>query len=52
VELSEACAACRHRHVCSVCAAMIFSETGGFSGVPRYLCRYTEELIRLAREMS
>ena len=49
VELTGECARCQSRKICSVCPAMIFSETGSFAGTPRYLCRFTEELRRLAR---
>lgn len=49
--LCEECAVCRHRHACSVCAAMMYSETGSFSEKPEYVCRFTHELIRLAENM-
>lgn len=46
--LCEECASCTHRHACSVCAAMMYSETGSFANKPEYVCRFTHELIRLA----
>jgi len=36
------CVGCKHRNLCSVCAAIRVSETGRFDGVPEYLCRMTE----------
>ena len=29
---------------------MLYDESGSFEQVPRYLCRFTEELIRLAKK--
>ena len=50
VTLSEDCARCPLRGRCSVCPAMLYAESGSFASVPRSLCRFTEELIRLAEE--
>jgi radical SAM protein with 4Fe4S-binding SPASM domain len=49
--LCEECAVCKHRHVCSVCAAMMYSETGSFIKKPEYVCRFTHELIRPAENV-
>lgn len=50
IRLSERCAACTKREVCQTCAACAFLETGNFAGVPKYMCRYTEETIKILRE--
>lgn len=44
------CTACASRDVCMVCAASCYCETGEFSQPPEYLCRRTEEMIRLSAE--
>lgn len=48
--LNEKCSACRMRHLCRTCAACAFLETGSYDGVPEYMCRYTEETLRLLRK--
>ena len=40
------CVTCKNREVCSVCAAVCVTETGRFDGVPEFVCRMTEEVIR------
>ena len=48
------CTNCPKRGVCSVCAAVCVTETGEFSGVPKYVCAMTDaaiaETIRVAEE--
>lgn len=48
--LPPKCTACASRDVCMMCAASCYCETGSFSKEPKYLCRRTEELIRLSAE--
>lgn len=48
--LNEKCSVCRMRHLCRTCAACAFLETGSYDGVPEYMCRYTEETLRLLRK--
>lgn len=47
IRTSEACAACALRPICQTCAASALYETGAFDGKPEYLCRMSEEMIRL-----
>lgn len=47
--LNEKCTACRMSPLCRTCAASALYETGSYGGVPDYMCRYTEETIRLMR---
>ena len=51
VRLPDSCNRCPKREVCSVCAAVCVTETGAFDRVPEYVCRMTEETIRLTCEM-
>ena len=48
--LNEKCTGCRFRPLCKVCPAAAYLETGSHDGVPEYLCRYTEEQMRLFGE--
>ena len=45
--LPKECSNCAYRHLCNVCAAACYSETGSFSKKPEYLCRMTKETARL-----
>lgn len=47
--VNEACTRCRMRPVCRTCAAGAKLETGQYDGIPEYLCRYSEEFLRLLR---
>ena len=44
------CAECKKRNICNVCPAVCVAETGSFVDVPEYMCKYTDELMRLAGE--
>ena len=50
IRMPDKCAGCGMRNACGVCAAVCVTETGKFDGVPEYMCRKTEEKIRLLRE--
>ena len=41
------CGSCKNRAVCQVCAAVCVTETGAFDQAPEYVCRLTEENLRL-----
>ncbi len=47
---SPHCAVCKKRVLCRTCAASALLETGSYDGVPEYMCRYTEESLRILRE--
>jgi radical SAM protein with 4Fe4S-binding SPASM domain len=49
VRLPAKCENCKHRPFCHVCAAVCYTETGDFSSVPEYVCRYCEETARLTK---
>lgn len=50
IHLSGKCAKCELRGVCKVCAACALLETGDYGGTPEYMCRYTQESLRLLRQ--
>lgn len=47
--LSSDCSACTMRPLCRTCAACALLETGEYGNTPDYMCRYTEESLRLLR---
>ena len=49
LRLSGLCDKCSNRRICHACAAIAYAENGTTAGVPEYLCRSTQEKIRLAR---
>lgn len=54
IRLCPDCAACPERKTCMNCAAVIYTETGTFTGKPEYMCRmnqsYRDWLHRLKDE--
>ena len=52
IRMPQECARCPKRPMCSVCAAVCLSETGRFDAVPEYVCRRTDETIRLMQEVA
>lgn len=52
IMLPEKCANCKYRNICNVCAAVCHAETGSFSGVPEYVCRFSAETARLTLKES
>ena len=47
IRTAPQCAGCPKKDVCSVCAAVCVTETGAFDRTPEYVCRMTDEIIRL-----
>ena len=45
------CVNCEYKEVCGVCAAVCFTETGSFSGVPEYICEKTKAQVRLTEKI-
>ena len=52
IQMPAACKSCSKRNVCSVCAAVCVTETGEFHKKPEYVCRRTDETIRLMKEYA
>ena len=50
IRMPKSCLTCVNRPMCSVCAAVCLSETGEFDVVPEYVCKRTEEMLRLMRK--
>ena len=47
VETCRKCCACRKKFFCPACAAAGYTEEGDREKAPKYLCRYTDEVIRI-----
>lgn len=43
----EKCSTCSHLDICPVCPAAVYLETGTHSEAPEYLCRYSEEMLKI-----
>lgn len=50
IRMPSKCVNCKSRDVCSVCAAVCVAETGAFDQVPEYVCRMTDETVRVTWE--
>ncbi len=42
IRLPEKCVNCPYRCICNVCAAVCYTESGDFSRVPDYVCKFSE----------
>ncbi|MBR0087410.1 MAG: radical SAM protein [Lachnospiraceae bacterium] len=51
VYLNGTCASCEKRLICEFCPAAALSETGDINKAPEYLCRYSEALVKLMKEI-
>lgn len=49
VHLPTACATCKNREVCQVCAASAYCETNSYDEKPTYMCHYVESIINEIR---
>ena len=49
IRLPAECTVCNYRHLCNVCAAVCYTETGDFSKRPDYVCAFTRETARLTQ---
>lgn len=49
IMVPAACTSCEMRNACEQCAALCQSESGSFTGVPDYMCRYTRRYLELAQ---
>ena len=46
-ETCRKCHECRKRILCKTCAAAMYTETGDMKQAPEYLCRMTDEMIKI-----
>ena len=44
------CVSCDHKEVCGVCAAVCYTETGRFDGVPEYVCEKTRQTVHFTKQ--
>ena len=49
IRLPNECLSCPYRHICNVCAAVCYTETGDFGKVPEYVCAFSRETARLTQ---
>ncbi len=47
IYLPSACANCKRKNICDICAAVSYSETGKFDGLPSYACQKAIEYTKL-----
>ena len=40
------CVSCDYKEICGACAAVYFTETGRFDGVPEYVCQRAREIVK------
>ncbi len=45
------CVSCEYKEFCGACAAVYYTETGSFDGVPKYVCERAKEIVRVTGEM-
>ena len=43
------CVSCEYKDFCGACAAVYYTETGKFDGIPDYVCQRAEEIVNRAR---
>lgn len=48
MHLSGICNKCPNADVCHPCAAIAYAETGTVSGIPTYMCRFAQEMRKIA----
>ena len=50
IRTPAACTNCDHKELCGVCAAVCFTETGRFDGVPTYICAKTRAQVKYTQK--
>ena len=50
IRMPAECVTCDHKDVCGVCAAVCFTETGRFDGVPEYVCEKSRHTVRFTQQ--
>ena len=50
IRMPVECTSCSYKDVCGVCAAVCFTETGAFDGVPTYICEKTQNEVKMMEE--
>lgn len=44
------CTGCEYKEFCGACAAVYYTETGKFDGVPEYVCERAKEIVRATQK--
>ena len=50
IRTPSACTVCEHKDICGVCAAVCYTETGRFDGVPHYICEKTRAQLAFTQQ--
>lgn len=48
IRISGVCRSCANNQVCHSCAAVAYTETGSFEGIPKYMCEMACEVKKIA----
>lgn len=51
IRMPSKCSGCAYKEVCSVCAAVCFTETGSYDQVPEYVCEKTKQQVEITKSM-
>lgn len=46
IQTPAKCVNCDYKEICGACAAVYFTETGRFDGVPEYVCQRAREIVK------
>lgn len=46
------CVDCEYKDICNACAAVYFTETGSFDGVPEYVCQRAKEIVEQTKAVN
>ncbi len=50
IRLPKKCTSCKYSNICHACAAMFYTETGGFDQVPEYVCQMSKSIYELTKK--
>ncbi len=51
IQTPSKCGTCAYQEVCGACAAVYYTETGRFDGVPEYVCEKTRQQVRMTQQL-
>lgn len=51
IRMPARCQSCSHKEICGVCAAVCYTETGRFDGIPGYVCEKARATVEIMGEM-
>ena len=50
IRLPSKCVTCDHKEICGACAAVHYTETGSFDGIPEYVCDRAKAIVEATRD--